>query len=295
MDMTIEPGTYVVAVSGGVDSMALLDMMRQRPDLRLVVAHLDHGIRADSAEDRRLVQAYAAEHGLPFVYHALELGERASEAAARAARYEFLHKVREATGARAVVTAHHQDDVLETAVHNIFRGTGRKGLSSLGAGEYLIRPLLHASKADLKKYALANGLKWREDSTNTNLAYKRNYIRHKVLPRLSKSQRQELHGYIKKTRQLNYEIDSLLEEYLRRQPAADRLDRKWFIGLPHGMAREMLAAWLRANGVGKFDRKLLERLVTAAKTLRVGKFMSLDSRHSLSITANELALVSRDR
>jgi tRNA(Ile)-lysidine synthase len=289
--MDIDPGVYVVAVSGGVDSMALLHMLQQQPQTRLIVAHLDHGIRPDSAEDRRLVQTYAAEAGLPFVYHEASLGEPASEATARQARYDFLEQVRQAAGARAIITAHHQDDLLETAVHNLLRGTGRRGLSSLRSQQPLLRPLLHLNKLDLKNYAQSNGLKWREDSTNADPKYRRNYIRQNLLPKLAGEPLEQLKSHIKRLHELNNEIDGLLAGHLASQPAADRLDRKQFIGLPHLVAREVMAQWLRQNGVRKFDRRLLERLVTASKTLKVGKFMSVDGQDSLSITKDEIALV----
>src|SRR5690606_4946866 len=131
--MKLEPGHYVVAVSGGVDSMALLDMVakQSRPKVSFTVAHFDHGIRDDSHLDRRLVGEVAQRHNLPFVYERGELGAGASEALAREARYAFLRKVQHSTGARGIMTAHHHDDVVETAVLNMLRGTGRKGLSSL--------------------------------------------------------------------------------------------------------------------------------------------------------------------
>jgi tRNA(Ile)-lysidine synthase len=96
MDFDLPTGSYVVAVSGGVDSVALLHMLAGRPGLKLTVAHFDHGIRPDSAEDRRHVQALAKELGLPFVYHVGELGPDASEAhSSGEARYAFLHRVRQ--------------------------------------------------------------------------------------------------------------------------------------------------------------------------------------------------------
>src|SRR5690606_5271626 len=104
----IRPGKYVVAVSGGVDSMVLLDLLRQKPKLELIVAHFDHGIRPDSAEDRKLVQRVAKHYDLPFVYAEGKLGPKASEALAREARYAFLRRVQAEQGAEAIITAHHQ-------------------------------------------------------------------------------------------------------------------------------------------------------------------------------------------
>src|SRR5437764_343012 len=132
MDVVLpKPGKYVVAVSGGVDSVALLDMLARSDDLKLVVAHFDHGIRKDSAKDRKFVEDLAKNYDLPFVYEEGHLGSGTSEAVARGARYDFLHRVKKSHGAQAIITAHHQDDVLETAIINLLRGTGRKGLTSL--------------------------------------------------------------------------------------------------------------------------------------------------------------------
>src|SRR5260221_102633 len=128
MELNVNPGKYIVAVSGGVDSMALLDMLVVLPGLELVVAHFERGIRADSDQDRQLVAATAARYGLPFVFMRGNLGAGVSEAAARTARYAFLGRVRGAHNAGAIITAHHQDDVIETALINLVRGTGSRGL-----------------------------------------------------------------------------------------------------------------------------------------------------------------------
>ena len=107
MNVEIRPGTYVVAVSGGVDSMVLLDVLAQVPGLQLVIAHFEHGVREDSDEDLQLVESAAKHYDLPFIYERGNLGPTASEAVARAARYAFLRRVREQHAADAIVTAHH--------------------------------------------------------------------------------------------------------------------------------------------------------------------------------------------
>src|SRR6185369_2891937 len=122
MQLKVRPGKYVVAVSGGVDSMVLLELLRQKPKLELIVAHFDHGIRPESGEDRKLVQRIAKHYELPFVYVEGHLGASASEALAREARYAFLRKVQAEQGAEAIITAHHQDDMLETAIMDLMRG-----------------------------------------------------------------------------------------------------------------------------------------------------------------------------
>lgn len=294
MKVTIEPGCYVVAVSGGVDSMVLLDIVRQLPQLRLIVAHFDHGIRADAAADRELVQRTAQAYGLPFVYDEGELGSGASEATARTARYAFLHTVRVKANAQGIITAHHQDDMLETAVINVIRGTGRRGLSSLSSKDHIIRPLLGFTKQQILRYADAHDVHWHQDSTNQDEKYLRNYIRNKILNRLSVEEQAQLLSHIDTAKILNDEIDGLLQAQLHLQPAVHKLDRRWFIGLSHPVAREVMASWLRSHGL-PFDSKKLQRLVVTAKTYVPGKQTDVTNGVSLTITKQYLALTPVDR
>lgn len=295
MQVELQPGKYVIAVSGGVDSVVLLDMLHKIPDVHLTVAHFDHGIRMDSEADRHLVQQHAESRGLPFVFEEGGLGAGASEDVARKARYEFLRKVQAATGAQALVTAHHQDDMLETAIINMLRGTGRKGLGSLRDRSDVRRPLLHISKADLRAYAAEQGLVWREDSTNQDTTILRNYIRHILLPKLGSSGRKALLDHIRHLHVLNQAIDDSLLTLLHLQPSRQTLDREWFIGLPHIVARETMAAWLRSHGIRSFDSKTLERLVVAAKTLPAGKRVDVNAEFYLVFGTDILALLPRDR
>ncbi|HVU59348.1 MAG TPA: tRNA lysidine(34) synthetase TilS [Candidatus Saccharimonadales bacterium] len=295
MHIEIEPGTYVLAVSGGVDSMVLLDVLARCPGLQLIVAHFDHGIRPDSAEDRQLVQTTAARHGLPFVYEEGRLGAGASEATARAARYAFLERVRRQYAAKAIITAHQQDDVLETAILNLLRGTGRRGLTALASSGYLLRPLVDIPKSDLRAYAVEQQLQWREDSTNTDDSYARNYIRHHILPRFDAADRRRLLGIIAHMRDVNKELDKELAGLLDCRPSKARLDRRQFIMLPHDVAKELLAAWLRANDVRSFNAATLERVVVAAKTLPAGARVDAIGGATLRVGKEELALALQER
>lgn len=294
-DIDIAPGKYVVAVSGGVDSVALLHALKDMSGVRLVVAHFDHGIRPDSAEDRRHVQALARQYGLPFVYSTGRLGPEASEATARTARYEFLRKTRRASGARAIVTAHHQDDLLETALLNLVRGTHRKGLTSLKSHGDIVRPLLRVPKKDLIAYAKDQGLIWREDSTNAHQKYLRNYLRHSVLPHMPSTQRRKLLSIIHRMHELNEEMDTLLANMLHLQSASGQLDRLWFICLGHAEAREVIAAWLRAHDQREFDRPTLERVTVAAKITAPGKRIDVTNKVQLDVRRKSLALVPLER
>ena len=182
------PGRYIVAVSGGVDSMVLLDMLRQNPQLDLVVAHVDHGIRPDSAEDAAFVETYAGRHNLQYATTRLQLGPGASEDRARKARYQFLQYCCKTKGADGIVLAHHQDDVIETALLAIVRGTGWRGLAPFAVSENLVRPLLYMSKWQLIGYARKHTIVWREDSTNGRIVYAQLHPAHTYTHTRSKKQ-----------------------------------------------------------------------------------------------------------
>lgn len=300
MDIQLEPGTYVVAVSGGVDSMALIDVVnklrnkRRDNKYKITIAHFDHGIRKDSRIERQLVADVATRYGLPYVYQQASLGSSASEEQARKARYEFLHKVRKAAEASAILTAHHHDDVIETAVFNLFRGTGRKGLSSLSNTEYVVRPFLHLPKSALRSYAEQQGLVWREDPTNKNTEYTRNYIRHRILPKLTMEQKSYLLEHINKARKLNEEIDATTLGLIKSQKNITKIDRKWFRNLPYSVSKEVMATWLRVNNI-TFDKKLIDYLVIAAKTFAFSKAAHVDKNHYLLIEPDNLALYPFER
>lgn len=290
----LEPGHYVLAVSGGVDSMVLLDILaRKHADktsgVRITVAHFDHGIREVSHIDRILVHETAHRHKLPFVYDEGVLGADASEAVAREARYKFLREVQKRTGARGIITAHHHDDAVETAVLNLIRGTGRKGLSSLSSKttDGIIRPLLHVPKARLKAYAEANGLKWNEDSTNQNLDYRRNYVRRSILPKARAKSPQDYHklvSLLRRQRELNRAIDAQLEVLLHAQPSRTKLQRADVINLPYRVATELVAEWLRGNGKRQLSRWLVDRLTIAIRTARPHTELLVDSRSKISFS-----------
>jgi len=315
MNIDLKSGKYVVAVSGGMDSMVLLHLLvmavsaqqsatsDQRPAFsdrlvslpRLLVAHFDHGIRGDSGEDRKLVQATAQEYGLPFVYDEGLLGQGVSEATARAARYKFLRQVQQASGAQAIITAHHQDDLLETAILNLIRGTGRKGLTALSNRSDIVRPLLHVPKSDLLEYARKQQLRWHEDSTNQDQTYLRNYIRHNILLRFDAAARQQLYQIILRQQNVNRNLDTLLVNQLHTQSVAGIIDRQWFNQLPHAVAKEIIATWLRAHDVRDFDSKSLERLVVAAKVAQPGKVFPLLRGYTMTVGQRRLALIGPER
>lgn len=292
--INLQPGKYVVAVSGGVDSMVLLDLLHQKPGVELVVAHFDHGIRLDSTEDATLVKQTAKSYGLPYDSSEGKLGAGASEAAAREARYAFLRRILKDHNAQAIITAHHQDDVLETAIINLLRGTNRKGLGSLRSTDEIIRPLLSFSKAEIKAYAKTHSIQWREDSTNEDESYLRNYVRRQLIPRLSPDQRTKLIEILHTAQTTNQELDAELSKLLETTNILE-LDRKLLAGLSHAASRELIASWLRAAGVRDFDRRTLERIAVAAKTGHIGSAIDVLNGYSVAISKTNLALKHVER
>jgi tRNA(Ile)-lysidine synthase len=188
-----EPGIAVVAVSGGPDSVALLDLMHVlAPELglSLVVAHADHGIRADSRTVGQAVGSLAWRYGLPFELGELGLGPDATETVARRARYAWLGEVRRGHGARYLVTAHHQDDQVETIVLRVLKGSAPAGLAGMqargrtGGGGNIVRPLLGVTRAELAAHVAERGLPVHDDPANRDPRHLRSWLRVELLPLL---------------------------------------------------------------------------------------------------------------
>lgn len=189
----------LLAVSGGLDSVALLSVMAANKAGgagQLTVGHFHHGLRSSADEDQALVESLCRKYDLPLFLGRANIKQQAEaagdgvEAAARAARYAFLLETAEQTGARYVATAHNADDQAETVLHHIIRGTGLAGLSgmsparALSGAVTLVRPLLPFRREALAAYAHDLGLEYREDETNFDTRFTRNRLRHDLLPKL---------------------------------------------------------------------------------------------------------------
>lgn len=293
MNIAVPKGKYVVAVSGGVDSMVLLDVLAKLSGLKLVVAHFEHGIREDSDIDRQNVQAAAAARALPFVWERGHLGPQTSEARARQARYTFLRRIKHEQGADAIITAHHQDDRIETAILNMLRGTHRKGLSSLRSTDDVLRPFLHVTKQDLYEYAARHKIAWRTESTNESDRYLRNYIRRHLLHDIDEASLERLLSHIRKAAETNQIIDELLAAGIKQRAHGGTLERRWFTLLPYDVSCEVMAAWLRSMGIREFDRRLIQRLTVAAKVDKPGNLRDINAACLLEVGKTELQLVPR--
>ncbi len=188
-----EPSQKVLlAVSGGIDSMVLLHLF-EKSGFDYGIAHCNFQLRGNESDlDEEFVKKQVLIHGVPAYFETFETKEYANihgisiEMAARELRYEFFEKVRIKNGFDFIATAHHQDDLIETFFLNLSRKTGIKGLTGIKekAGK-IIRPLLFAGRSEIENYAGKNYIEFREDSTNSEVVFKRNFLRHKILPLFS--------------------------------------------------------------------------------------------------------------
>jgi tRNA(Ile)-lysidine synthase len=270
MEIKVPRGIYVVAVSGGVDSVTLLDLLSREAGIKLIIAHFNHGIREEASKDEKLVRELAKKYDWPVEIGQGNLGPSASEEAARKARYEFLEDVREKHAAAKIITAHHQDDLIETAIINLLRGTGRRGLTAIVDNPNVLRPLLSFSKKEILAYAKSSKLNWHEDSTNQDPKYLRNYVRQSLLPNLNSAQRQKLLGDLDKLSKTNKELDASLDQLSDKIKVGGNIIRAEFINLPTEVSNELMAFWLKEQGVKDYDRKLVNQLGMALKTARPG-------------------------
>lgn len=185
----LPPGArLLVAVSGGRDSVALLHALRALAPAfgwSLAVAHFDHGLRPDSGEDARWVEALARAAGLPFALGRGQGGDL-REAPARRARHRFLRRAAAQLQADRVVLAHHARDQVETMLLNLARGAGLRGASGMPERRgRLARPWLLADPAEIAAYVARQGLAYREDPTNEDERLRRNRLRRRVLGELA--------------------------------------------------------------------------------------------------------------
>ncbi|MGB7759059.1 MAG: tRNA lysidine(34) synthetase TilS, partial [Bryobacteraceae bacterium] len=182
-----------VAVSGGADSVCLLEVLRElvaRWQLRLAVLHLDHGLRGEeSRQDAEFVRALAGRMELPFILARAELASAPGnlEELAREARLRFFREQIAAGAVDSVALGHTRSDQAETVLFRFLRGAGTAGLAGIRpvTGDGIVRPLIDITRAETEAFLRARGIAWREDATNASARFARNRIRHALLPQLT--------------------------------------------------------------------------------------------------------------
>lgn len=221
---TIDKNTsLVVACSGGPDSMCLLDLVTKLKDelnLNIIVAHVNHKLRSESEEEAKMVENYSTENNL--IFELLEITDyingNFSEEDARKRRYKFFNEVIEKYHATVLLTAHHGDDLIETILMRLTRGSnlsGYIGIKEISQNEKYktLRPLLSVTKDEIINYLKENNVPYRLDKTNQELKHTRNRYRHIVLPFLKKENPKVHEKYLKFSKEL-IEYDNFVNTYI---------------------------------------------------------------------------------
>jgi len=248
----------ILAVSGGMDSMVLLDLFKD--DENILVAHFNHGTRKSADDDEAFVQKRCEELGVKIIVGKSELGPNVSEEKAREARYKFLFKVREDVLKQSpneevkIFTAHHLDDLVESVFINLIRGTSWRGLTPFST-ENVVRPfllddvLMPESKADILVYAARNKIVFREDPTNSSDKYLRNRIR-EIVSTMEPEEHFKLNQKIKtlyfSQQKKRAEIEEILDSMM---PENGVLKRGWFSDLDDKVSIEILRFALEKNEI----------------------------------------------
>lgn len=282
----VSPAAHVlVGVSGGADSVALLYglcAIASRWQLRLSVAHLNHGIRSDAAADAAFVATLCRQLGVAFYSEHVDVPALAAntgvslEMAGRTARYRFFADMVSTHKATCVATAHTRDDQAETLLLKLCRGAGGTGLTGIARnttieGVRVIRPLLDVTRADIERFLRDHHRSWREDHTNADTQLKRNRIRHDIIPPLEQHLNPRLKDALARTADIltdeNAYLAAATQEALASAHADDgSLQIVALCRMPIAIQRRMLRLWLIQHGIStpvlRFD--LVERIATLA-------------------------------
>ena len=210
----------LVAVSGGIDSMALLYML-YRADYQVSVAHVNYKLRGkDSDKDQELVEAFCKSSNIDCHSYVINQKESTSlregnlQEKARNIRYRFFNELKEQYHYPIICTAHHSDDRIETMLLNLTRGSSIKGLTALSATNgAIVRPFLSISRRDIEQYVLNEGIKYRKDQSNDSNKYERNFIRNEIITLIKERIPRSEIGFAKSARHLEEDVH-LLNDYL---------------------------------------------------------------------------------
>lgn len=299
--LEVRDESVLAAVSGGIDSVVMLDLLtslsRSR-GLRIAVATVDHGLRgAEAEEDVRFVGALAQARGLPFLCEHVDTssirgrstGRRRPtiQEAARRARYDALERAADRAGATRIATAHQRDDQAETVLMRLLRGSGPDGLGGIPEASpdgRIVRPLLGASRAEIRRHAQDHQLSWREDPTNRNPRYARNRLRHRWLPGLSREFNPRL---LRSLAQLA-EVHRRDAEWIEQLVAAEAdlrlvrdghdvaIRRAGWEELPTALARRLIhRLWREQAGAREITRERVDRACEFVARGRTGAMLEL--------------------
>ena len=275
------PCHLLVGVSGGADSMALLNCLFEWPDygVHLTAVHIHHGLRGrDADRDAFLVKKYCELHGITYMFHRADVAAIAEEqhisieTAGRELRYDTFKEMQRRVGADYILTAHTASDQVETVLMHLVRGCGTDGLSGIPAKRDLIRrPLLCCSRAEIEEYCIQNQVPYVMDETNSDTQYTRNRVRHEVLPML-RGINPAVDAALLRTSQHSAEdanfLRSLASKVLKEIETEDSWDVFGFLEQPLPVRRRMIALILRDASVPSIEEA---HIVAVEKLLRSGK------------------------
>lgn len=291
-------GKTLLAVSGGVDSMVLLDLFRQLK-LEFCVAHCNFQLRGQESDlDEELVHTYCEDHKIPFFVNRFNtLGYIAEhggsiQMAARKLRYDWFGNLKMELGCEWIATAHHLDDQVETFLINFTRGTGIDGLTGIPeTNGHIVRPLLPFSREEILLFAQSAGIKWREDASNSSVKYLRNKIRHLVVPVLKAENGhfmtsfQDTINYLQQTKSLADDaLKRFTDECIRTENDIRIIDLHKVAEFDNSMA--YLSLVFREFGFSSL--KEIEKIVASetGSVLKNAKYTILKNRSFLNITDN---------
>ncbi len=245
-----EDTSLLLAFSGGVDSVALALSMLELKDFlklkRLALAHINHQLRGEeSYRDEAFCVEFAKEKGLEVFVERIEVkvNRENLESKARELRYKALEEIRQREGYDLIATAHHLNDLVETVLLWLVRGAGREGLLGFEEkSDNIVRPLYLATREEIEDFVRSRGESWVEDSTNYDLRYTRNLIRHKVIPELKKINPRLEESFLRLREILREEevlLEDLTQKALREVLKEGELNRRAFLKLPQAIKRRI--------------------------------------------------------
>jgi tRNA(Ile)-lysidine synthase len=279
----------LLAISGGVDSMCMLNLF-ENTSYRIVVAHVNFQLRGeDSNGDELMIKNRCKEQGIVFQSKKFETVEYAkmhkisTQMAARDIRFTYFNQLMEELSLDFIATAHHAEDSLETALLNLIRGTGLSGLKGiLPRQNNLIHPLLFVQKEEILAFAVENKLKWREDSSNVSIKYKRNFIRHKVVPLLKEQNPQIASNFLQTSKRITDSLDFIerqaklfMEENILKGNEDWRIKKSVFFNPDY---KVLVEYWLETFG---FNYSSMDSILHSEDSLSGTHFLS--SSHLLNI------------
>lgn len=301
-----ESRSALVAVSGGIDSICLLhmlcskqqknplaDFLKLNPIKKIEVAYIDHSQRRDTNLDLESIKALTSQFNIKLNVKKVDLPKKSSEDTARKARYKELNQILKSRNLDHLVTAHHLDDVIETAIINLIRGTGPRGLHSLShhpngiwrpflanlSLEEFPKNTLQINKNFLKKYAKKNSLSWHEDSTNSSPIYLRNRIRSK-LKGANQKDISKLLSLIHQTYKLNQETEPLLKTLILslREQGTETYSTLKILALPKELQSALIHQILSLNGAQPSKKSTQDALdfIAQKQTNKVLQLRNID-------------------